>query len=80
MMGSPRACSRQLKGVSRVPGRQENRTGSVGPGRPTLGARTAERFGVTCKVAPRAAGYQGQHLSGGWAIEASTLRPRNTNL
>ncbi|KAL0385892.1 UNVERIFIED_CONTAM: hypothetical protein Sradi_2983500 [Sesamum radiatum] len=36
-----------------------------------------ERFGVTCKVAPRAAGYQGQHLSCEWVIEASTLRPRN---
>ncbi|KAL0400311.1 UNVERIFIED_CONTAM: hypothetical protein Sradi_2374400 [Sesamum radiatum] len=38
----------------------------------------AERFGVTCKVAPRAAGYQGQHLSYEWVIEASTLRPRNS--
>ncbi|KAL0434789.1 UNVERIFIED_CONTAM: hypothetical protein Sradi_0186800 [Sesamum radiatum] len=49
--GSPRACSRQLKGVSRVPGRQGNQTGSVGPERPTLGTRTAERFGATHKVA-----------------------------
>ncbi|KAL0366684.1 UNVERIFIED_CONTAM: hypothetical protein Sradi_3558500 [Sesamum radiatum] len=29
------------------------------------------------KVAPWAAGYQGQHLSCEWVIEASTLRPRN---
>ncbi|KAL0409658.1 UNVERIFIED_CONTAM: hypothetical protein Sradi_1900200 [Sesamum radiatum] len=34
-------------------------------------------FGATCKVAPRAAGYQVQHLSCEWVIEASTLRPHN---
>ncbi|KAL0409696.1 UNVERIFIED_CONTAM: hypothetical protein Sradi_1904000 [Sesamum radiatum] len=37
----------------------------------------AERFGVTFKVSLRAAGYQGQHLSCEWVIEASTLKPRN---
>ncbi|KAL0444448.1 UNVERIFIED_CONTAM: hypothetical protein Slati_2167500 [Sesamum latifolium] len=36
-----------------------------------------ERFGTTGKVAPRAAGYQGQHLSCEWVIKASTLRPRD---
>ncbi|KAL0303870.1 UNVERIFIED_CONTAM: hypothetical protein Sradi_6255100 [Sesamum radiatum] len=77
LWGSPRACSRQLKGVSRIHGGHGNQTGSVGPGRPTLGARTAERFGVTRKVTPRAAGYQGQHISCEWVIEVSTLRPRN---
>ncbi|KAL0456974.1 UNVERIFIED_CONTAM: hypothetical protein Slati_1036600 [Sesamum latifolium] len=35
----------------------------------------AERFCVTRKVAPWPVGYQGQHLSGEWVIEASTPRP-----
>ncbi|KAL2224344.1 UNVERIFIED_CONTAM: hypothetical protein Sindi_3072400, partial [Sesamum indicum] len=71
------AGSRHLKGVFRVPERHGNRTGSVGPGRPTLGTNAAERFRVTCKVAPRAARYLGQHLSCEWVIEASTPRPRD---
>ncbi|KAL2230036.1 UNVERIFIED_CONTAM: hypothetical protein Sindi_1598000, partial [Sesamum indicum] len=54
-----------------------NRTGSVGPGRPTLGTNAAKRFRVTCKVAPRAARYLGQHLSCEWVIEASTPRLRD---
>ncbi|KAL0420328.1 UNVERIFIED_CONTAM: hypothetical protein Slati_3055700 [Sesamum latifolium] len=37
----------------------------------------AERFRARCKVAPRAAGYQGQHLSCEWVSEASTLRSRD---
>ncbi|KAL2224608.1 UNVERIFIED_CONTAM: hypothetical protein Sindi_3007100 [Sesamum indicum] len=74
---SLRAGSRHLKGVFRVPERHGNRTGSVGPGRPTLGTNAADRFRVTCKVAPRAARYLGQHLSGEWVIEASTPRPRD---
>ncbi|KAL0449866.1 UNVERIFIED_CONTAM: hypothetical protein Slati_1543000 [Sesamum latifolium] len=32
---------------------------------------------MTRKVAPRAAGNQGQHLSCEWVIEANTLRPRD---
>ncbi|KAL2243821.1 UNVERIFIED_CONTAM: hypothetical protein Sindi_0500100 [Sesamum indicum] len=72
-----RAGSRHLKGVFRVPERHGNRTGSVGPGQPTLGTNAAERFRVTCKVAPRAARYLGQHLSCEWVIEASTPRPRD---
>ncbi|KAL0373852.1 UNVERIFIED_CONTAM: hypothetical protein Sradi_3300900 [Sesamum radiatum] len=55
--------------------RYGNQTGSVGPGRPTLGTRIAERFGVMRKVAPRVAENQEQHLLCEWVIEASTLRP-----
>ncbi|KAL2227535.1 UNVERIFIED_CONTAM: hypothetical protein Sindi_2112200, partial [Sesamum indicum] len=77
MLGPPRAGSRHLKGVFRVPERHGNRTGSVGPGQPTLGTNAAERFRVTCKVAPRAARYLGQNLSCEWVIEASTPRPRD---
>ncbi|KAL0412160.1 UNVERIFIED_CONTAM: hypothetical protein Slati_3805700 [Sesamum latifolium] len=40
--GPSRASSRHLKGVFRVPERYENRTGEA-----------AERFRLTCKVAPR---------------------------
>ncbi|KAL2231113.1 UNVERIFIED_CONTAM: hypothetical protein Sindi_1705700 [Sesamum indicum] len=56
---------------ARVPEGLGYLTGSVGPGWPMLGAETAERLRVMCKVAPRAAGYLGQHLSCEWVIEAS---------
>ncbi|KAL0439048.1 UNVERIFIED_CONTAM: hypothetical protein Slati_2387800 [Sesamum latifolium] len=36
-----------------------------------------ERFCTMRKVAPRAAGYQGQYFSCKWVIEVSTLRPRD---
>ncbi|KAL0392730.1 UNVERIFIED_CONTAM: hypothetical protein Sradi_2495800 [Sesamum radiatum] len=55
--GLPRAGSRHLKGVFRVPERHGNVMGGVGPGRPTLGTKAAERFRATRKVALRAAGY-----------------------
>ncbi|KAL2226553.1 UNVERIFIED_CONTAM: hypothetical protein Sindi_2014000, partial [Sesamum indicum] len=63
---------------ARVPEGLGNLTGSIGPGWPTLGAETAESLRVMCKVAPRAAGYLGQHLSCEWVIDASIQRPRDS--
>ncbi|KAL0385914.1 UNVERIFIED_CONTAM: hypothetical protein Sradi_2985700 [Sesamum radiatum] len=62
-LGPSRAGSRHLKGMFRVPERYGNWKGRVGLRWPTLGAKAAERFQGTCKVAPRAVRYQGQHLS-----------------
>ncbi|XP_020553455.1 receptor-like protein 12 [Sesamum indicum] len=42
-----------------------------------MGVETAERLRVTCKVALRAAGYQGQHLSCEWVIETIIRKPRD---
>ncbi|KAL2248278.1 UNVERIFIED_CONTAM: hypothetical protein Sindi_2680100, partial [Sesamum indicum] len=75
--GPSRANSKHLKGVFRVPERHGNRTGSVRPGWPVLGAKAAERSRVTRKFAPRAVKYQGQYLSCEWVIEASTPKPRD---
>ncbi|KAL0283435.1 UNVERIFIED_CONTAM: hypothetical protein Sangu_2890100 [Sesamum angustifolium] len=75
--GPPKVYSRHLKGVFRVPRRHGNLMGGVGPGGLTLGTKATERLQTMRKVAPRIAGYQGQHFSCEWVIEVSTLRPRD---